>query len=256
LAYSKALFYYREQANDYLEKPIKERSGIYGSYPKGLVIDPATGAIDVNKSESGLSYRVWFKPAGSSETLTTEVTIAGINFQSRIYHLASGDSLATPLYNVLGNRPAPFGTVAKMAGSEFANDRDKAVMALSRVDKQIIKPADLAIDGQTGAINLRQAVKNGLFGANPADGTVKMFRLYYRLNDDSRKALNYIDVQLHYYSHVSAVPSSLLALANYKTKATFREAPEMFAVGDTLSLSDTGVNTVMASRPPVIVITD
>jgi hypothetical protein len=252
--YADPVFYYREQLGDYLEKPLKNQTGTYGSYPKGLVIDRVTGAIDVNKSESGVTYRVWFKPAGSSAIQNSEVTIAGINFQSRVYNLASGDSLATPLYNVLNNRPAPSGTMARIRGSEFANDNDKAITALSRASKQPTKPGGLAIDEQTGTINLRQAVKNGLFGANPVNGTVKVFRLYYRLNDGSRKALNYIDVRLHYYSHASAVPASLLAQANYKTRATFRQAPPMPAVGDTLNVSDTETNMTMSIRPPEVVI--
>ncbi len=254
LQYSSTVFYYREQAEAYIESPQKKQSGTYGSTPKGLAINPTTGSIDVNKSESGLTYQVWFKPTGSSETSSSEVTIAGINFQSRIYNLASGDAFAKPIYNVLNNVAAPFGTENKVAGSEFANDNDKAITALLNANAQQKKPKGLEIDSQSGTINLRQAVANGAFGEKPVDGTVRNFRLYYRLNDASKKALNYIDVRLHYYSRASAVPSSLLNQANYKSSATFRRATTTPSVGAAMSITDGAASEARPPRPPEIII--
>jgi len=254
LPYSSTVFYYREQAEAYIESPQKNQSGTYGASPKGLVINPTTGAIDVNKSESGLTYQVWFKPTGSSETSVGAVTIAGINFQSRIYNLALGDAFAKPLYNVQNNVAAPSGVESKVAGSEFANDNDKAIAALLNVNTQQKKPKGLEIDSQLGTINLRRAVANGVFGDNPVDGTVRNFRLYYRLNDASKKALNYIDVRLHYYSRVSAVPSSLLSQASYKSSATFRTATPTPTVGAAMNVTEGNSNEARTPRPPDIII--
>ena len=250
--YADAVFYYREQSEEYVEKPLKNQAGTYGSSPKGLVIDPTSGAININKSESGLTYQVWFKPTGSSETVNSEVTIAGINFQSRVYNLASGDVVARPFYNVQHNVAAPFGVENKAAGSEFANDNDRAVAALLSATTGQKKTTGVEIDGLSGAIDLRKAVENGVFGVKPVDGTMKNFRLYYRLNDGSRKALNYIDVRLHYYSRASAVPASLLAQANYKTKATFRQAT--LSLGDTPTSTDVEMNASRPTRPPDVII--
>lgn len=254
LRYSSPVFFYREQAEAYIESPQKNQSGTYGASPKGLVINPTTGTIDVNKSESGLTYQVWFKPTGSSEISLSEVTIAGINFQSRIYNLASGDIFAKPLYNVQNHLAAPFGVENKVAGSEFANENDKTVAALVSTNTQQKKPKGLVIDGQMGTINLRQAVANRVFGENPVDGTVRNFRLYYRLNDASNKALNYIDVRLHYYSRASAVPSSLLRQASYKSSATFRKATTTPTVGAAMSVTDAASSASSTPRPPDIII--
>ena len=252
LHYANTVFYYREQTGDYMESPEKSRLGTYGASPKGLSINLTTGAIDVNKSESGLTYRVWFKPTGSSETVSSEVTIAGINFQSRLYNLASGDAVATPLYNVQNNQPAPLGTMNKAAGSEFANEDDKTVAALLSANTQQKKPKGVEIDELSGAIDLRRAVANGVFGTTPINGTVRNFRLYYRLNDGSRKALNYIDVRLHYYSHASAVPASLLSQATYKTTATFRQATP--SVGVTPTIANVDMSAERPTRPPDVII--
>ena len=250
--YTNAVFYYREQSEEYVEIPLKNQAGTYGASPKGLAIDPATGAININKSESGLTYRVWFKPTGASEMSSSEVTIAGINFQSRIYNLSAGDAMATPLYNVQNNRPTPFGTANKAVGSEFANENDRAVATLLSENMQLKTPKGVEIDTQSGAIDLRQAVASGVFGAKPVDGTVKNFRLYYRLNDGSRKALNYIDVRLHYYSHASSVPASLLAQANYKTTATFRQPTP--SIGNLPTLTDVEMSAERPTRPPDVII--
>lgn len=254
LRYSSPVFYYREQTEAYIESPQKNQSGTYGASPKGLVINPTTGAIDVNKSESGLTYQVWFKPTGSSEASLSEVTIAGINFQSRIYNLSSGDVFAKPLYNVQNNLAAPFGVENKVTGSEFANENDKTVAALLSANTQQRKPKGVEIDGQMGTINLREAVANGVFGEKPVDGTVRNFRLYYRLNDASNKALNYIDVRLHYYSRASAVPSSLLSQANYKSSATFRTATTTPTVAAAMNVTDGTSSKASTPRPPDIII--
>ncbi len=255
--YANSVFYNREQPEAYIETPIKNQSGTYSATPKGLVIDPSTGAIDVNKSEAGLTYRVSFKPTGSSETVSNEVTIAGINFQSRIYNLASGDAMATPFYNVQSNRPSPFETVNRAAGNEFANNNDRAIAARLSAYSQQNQPEGVEIDPQSGAIDLRKAVANGIFGDKPADGTVRTYRLYYRLNDASRKALSYIDVRLHYYSHTSAVPSALLAQAKYKTEATFRQTTSTTSLSSSRAfpaVADVSLETERPTRPPDIII--
>lgn len=242
--YTDAVFYYREQPEDYVEMPLKNQAGTYGASPKGLAIDPNTGAININKSESGLTYRVWFKPSGSSETLSSEVTIAGINFKSRIYNLSAGDVVAKSFYNIQHNVAAPFGVEAVAPGSQFTASMNESSLQT--------RTKGIAIDQMTGAIDLRKAVADGVFGTNPVDGTTRSFRLYYRMNDGSRKALNYIDVRLHYYRHASSVPSSLLAQANYKTTATFRRptsAPEAFP-----TIADVEMSAERPTRPPDIII--
>jgi hypothetical protein len=42
------------------------------------------------------------------------------------------------------------------------------------------------MDKATGAINLRQSIKNGALGTNPLPGTFKDFVLNYRISDKSK----------------------------------------------------------------------
>ena len=47
----------------------------FSSQPEGLAIDPETGVIDINQSETGLKYRVSF--AQGNNSCHVELTIAG-----------------------------------------------------------------------------------------------------------------------------------------------------------------------------------
>ncbi|KAB7730222.1 hypothetical protein F5984_13700 [Rudanella paleaurantiibacter] len=244
--YTDSVFYYNEQKSNYAERPKSSRAGTYGAFPKGLSINPQTGAIDVNQSESGLTYRVWYTAKGSKDTCTTYITISGINYRSRIYNLTEGDDLAMPFYNGQQNK--------KMAAAgEFLDDDDAAVATV--LDSRMKKPKGVDIDKVTGAINLRKTVLNGAFGQKPADGTVQIFRIYYRMNDASKKSLNYIDVRLHYYSKMSAVPGNLIAKADVKTFATFRQATPSLPTAQSLNYEAEDIaEDSSRPRPPDIII--
>lgn len=58
-----------------------------------MIINAATGAINVTKSDHGLKYRVWFVKAGTSDTCNRYVTLSGINYVSRLYNISSTDTL-------------------------------------------------------------------------------------------------------------------------------------------------------------------
>lgn len=244
--YNDTIFYYREQPS-YVEAVKNPQSGTYGAYPLGMVIDAATGTIDVNASESGLKYRVWFVPAGSSDTCTRHVTISGVNYLSKVYQLTTSDTLARPFYNAVRDLPPPCGDDDDDDdddeeeedddddddddddGCEFDDGRDDDDgdgLADEPPAGQEIIPMGIAIDKRDGIIDLRRTVRNGTFGATPVNGTSRTVRIYYRLNDPSSKTLNHIDVTLHWYASLSQVPAALLAQINGKKAATLRVAAE------------------------------
>lgn len=260
LVYSDTLFYYSDQSGNNVEKPLNRRAGTYSSFPVGLAINSNTGAIDINKSESGLKYRIWFKPKGSLDSCSTDITISGINFQSRIYNLSKGDSIVTPFYNASADLPCPCAGNAKKgkvaSGCEFNNKSDVSIVAVANVSGKKRQPVEVEMDAETGAINMAKTLRNGLLGTNPANGAMQEFRLYYRLNDKSKKALNYIDVRVHYYKDLKTIPASLLEQLNYKTTANFRIATavntqNMMAAN---SETDPSVKESRPTRPPDIVV--
>ncbi len=235
-AYADTLFFLREQTTPYVESPTAAQTGQYGAFPEGLSINASTGAINVNTSESGLKYRVWFLKAGVADTCIRYVTISGVNYPNKVYRLDQNDIMASPFYNAVRTFAPPCSDDDNDDDDDDNDDDDDddddddcEFDDAPSVGQQVI-PQGIAIDKTTGIINLRETVNNGTFGAIPVSGTSKQIRIYYRLNDASNKALNSIDVTVHWYATVSQVPASLLAQMNDKNGATLRRvAPSQHA---------------------------
>lgn len=190
LSYGDSILYLKNQSSDYIVYPTEQRTGQYFGFPDGIEIDQATGAINVSKSESGLRYRITYvSPGGDSST--TMVVISGINFADKFYHLSQGDSIALPIYNASIDRVLP------LNGSNFdeGNNANSGGCSVRTIN---------------GQINLTQTVRNGVFGAIPQNDAKQEFDIYYRLNDDSKKALNKIRVKVYYYDTINDVAPDLL----------------------------------------------
>lgn len=268
--YADTLFYYREQAAPYTESPTTAQTGTYGAFPGGMVINSSTGAINVNASESGLKYRVWFVKSGTSDTCTRFVTISGVNYASKVYRLSTNDTLARPFYNAIRTFVPPCSDDddddeedddEEDEDDDEDDDDDNCEFDDGRDDDdgdglgdeppagQEVIPQGIAINKRDGIIDLRQTVSNGTFGATPVNGSSKTVRIYYRLNDASNKALNHIDVTVHWYATYAQIPVSLLAQINDKTGATLRRAAP-----STPTVPMAPVMNVNRPRPPDIVL--
>jgi hypothetical protein len=243
--YADSTFYLREQATDYLEYPLTAQAGRYGASPAGLQINATTGAINVSKSETGLRYRVYFIPTGTTDTCSRYITISGINYRNHVYQLARHDSLALPYYNATRALPPPCSEDDDDDDDddeddeededddddddddacEFddgSDDDDGDGTADEPAPGQQLRPLGIDINTRSGVINLRQTLRNGTFGTVPVSGTSKNVRLFYRLNDASNKALNHIDLKISYYERLSDVPQSVIDEINGKNAATLR----------------------------------
>lgn len=228
-AYPDSILYLRNQADDYVVYPKEASPGKYYGFPEGIEIDEVTGAINVNKSESGLRYRITHvSPSGDSTS--TLIIISGINFEDKFYHLSTGDSIADPIYNASINRILP-------------------------VDGSIFDEGDIANSGgcsiktDNAKINLAQTVRNGVFGRKPKNDERRDFEILYRLNDDSHKALNKLKVRVYYYETIDDVAPDLLeTLQDRKDAGVFIQskvtAPAVMSINKNIAVP----------RPPCIII--
>lgn len=218
--YPDTILYPREQASDYIVKPLKTQSGTYGCFPSGLNINPLSGAINVTKSETGLRYLVWFAPAKGSDTCKKFITISGINYIDSIYTLKPGvTTLALPIFNARLTTGAVIAGLKARGGGEPEteveyddghDDDDKDGFADEPVAGQQVIPQGVALNKSTGKINLNRTVANGVFGTTPVSGTFKDFVLNYRIYSDSSKGtLNRITFRMYYFKNKAAIPSSL-----------------------------------------------
>lgn len=235
LSYGDSIFYLRPQATDYIVYPNRQRSGQYLGFPDGIQIDQATGAINVSKSESGLRYRItYISPQG--DTSSAMVVISGINFLDKFHHLSRGDSIAFPVYNASIDRVIP------LNGSDFdeGNNANSGGCAVRTIN---------------GQINLAETVRNGVFGTVPKNNAQQEFDIYYRLNDNSDKALNKIRVKIYYYDTINDVaPDLLQTLQDRENDGVFlgttsAQIPANSSTARTLSVQKTA-----KPRPPCVII--
>jgi len=190
LSYGDSVLYLKTQASDYIVYPTEQRAGQYFGFPDGVEIDQTSGAINVSRSETGLRYRITYvSPQG--DTSASMIVISGINFLDKFHHLSQGDSIALPVYNASVDKALP------VSGSTF--DEGNAANSGGCSVKTI-----------NGQINLAQTVRNGVFGATPQNNANQEFDIYYRLNDNSNKALNKIRVKVYYYNSMNDVAPDLL----------------------------------------------
>lgn len=235
LSYGDSILFLKNQSTDYIVYPTEQRAGQYFGFPDGIEIDGATGAINVSKSETGLRYRITYvSPQG--DTSKTVVVISGINFLDKFHHLSQGDSIAFPVYNASIERVLP------VNGSNFD-------------DGNLANSGGCSVKTVNGQINLSQTVRNGVFGAIPQNDAKQEFDIYYRLNDNSEKALNKIRVKIYYYNTMNDVaPDLLQTLQDRSNDGVFLGTSSNQIPTDPSTLRTQSTLRAAKPRPPCVII--
>lgn len=235
LSYGDSILYLRDQATDYIVYPTEQKAGQYFGFPDGIDIDQVSGAINVSKSETGLRYRITYvSPQG--DTSKTMIVISGINFLDKFHHLSQGDSVALPIYN------ASIDKILPVSGSSF----DEGNNANS---------GGCSVRTNNGQINLSQTVRNGVFGATPQNNANKEFDIYYRLNDNSSKALNKIRVKMYYYNTMNDVaPDLLQTLQDRSNDGVFLGTSYQTIPANSSTMRTRATAKAAKPRPPCVII--
>ena len=235
LGYGDSVFYLQNQSADYIITPTKTLAGQYSGFPEGIDIDGNTGAINISKSETGLRYRITFKPDGATDSFSTVILISGINFLDGFYKLTTADSIATPIYNARNTNAIP-GTNNGSVFDEGSN----------------CNGAGCKVDVTIGTINLAQTVRNGVFGNTPSNNDRHEFQMNYRINDKSDKALNMLKVKLYYFDSINDVTQEVFDIIASRQGTLLRQN----AVTSTAlsTFRPAGVAKPSKPRPPCIFI--
>ena len=243
ISYGDSVFYLNPQGNDYIIKPVKAQSGQYSGFPEGIDIDTKTGEINVSASETGLRYRITFIPDGSTDSISTDIVISGINYLDGFYKLTTADSVLKPLYNASFNKPIP----GVNNGTIFD-------------DGAGCNSAGCNVNTVLGSINLAQTVRNGVFGATPSNNDRHEFELNYRINDNSSKSLNTLKVKLYYFETINDVTQEAYDIINSRLGAILGVDPKPTPFQRMTSVNSTAIQTVLLGqqtakpRPPCIFI--
>jgi len=222
------------QVSGVVVHPVNTAAGSYTSIPDGLQIDAITGDIDVNSSETGLKYKVTFTPADGSAVKTSFIIISGINYLDKIYNLAAGDSIATPVYNADNTLAIP----DARNGTAFDENGGCG-------------KAGIVVDAGNAKINLAKSVRNQGIDT----GATQEVKLVYHINDGSNKAPNGLDVKIYFYRTAAEIPQYLTDLLNARKGMVYGDA---LAPMTSLALSASPVAFAKAkptrTRPPCIIV--
>ncbi len=125
--------------------------------------------------------------------IRTKIVISGINFYDRIYNLSKGDSIAPSIYNASGIPffPGQFGS-GKANVFDYGSGCNSQGCAVSLIN---------------GKINLAKSLRNGAIPR--INDSQKEFTYYYRMDDQSDKAINRLKVKLYFYNTAADIPKYL-----------------------------------------------
>jgi hypothetical protein len=231
LSYGDSIFYLRSTGNIISPLPMN-RAGKFIGFPKGIELDELTGKIDLTQSEMGLRYKIMFVPNGTTDTISTKIVLAGINFYDGIYRLSQGDSIANPIYNAKG---VPF--VPGLFGTGLNNSFDEGNGCNSQ---------GCAVSLTNGKINLAKSLRDGAIAST--HDSQKEFTYYYKMDDASGKSLNKLKVKLYYYATQASIPQYLWDILLIEHAGTIlREAQGRGNIVETTQV-------VARPRPPCIII--
>ncbi len=231
VSYADSIIYLKPSAGDFIVNPVTTAPGVYSGFPDGIEIDDNTGAINVSKSETGLRYRITHT-APDGKITETKVILSGITFKDHFYYLSNNDSIALPIYNANPSRVLP------LNGSVF----DEGNLANS---------GGCSVKTDNGKINLKETIRNGVFGFPPRNDAQQTFEIRYRINDASGKTENRLKVLLYWYDTINDVPQYVWDILNDRTSqgVFLRQGITTPAINDIL-----GVDGVAKPRPPCVII--
>jgi hypothetical protein len=260
LAYSDSLFFLRNQSGNYTVLPVSKPSaaGYFKAIPRGLVLDSATGRINVTLSQAGMRYKIFYVGTNNTAIDSVKIVISGIDYRDAIYEIArtpNAYDTAFPIYNARPELPLPCGDDDEDDDGDLDDDDNQCVFDETDLnddgndDIAGVIQDKLLVDIKKGTIDVEASFHAGIFGSsNPANGVFKDFTMYYRLQDASNRALNKITVRVYHYRRRSDIPQSLLNLMN--THAAISNQVNL----RTIDGAD-GIDAyAKPRRPPIIVI--
>jgi len=237
--YGDSIIFLHPSDGDYIITPINHPdSGAYFSWPKGMVINKNTGAINVSKSETGLRYNIGYVKKGSTDTCMQTLVLAGVSYADSLYVLNNDERYAKPYYNA----DPTLAPVCSGSGVPGGSTCDFDINGQAASQKVVV-------DHNNGFIDLKNTASRA-FGLLPLNGTTVTTTIAYQLNDNSNMAVQKITVNLIYYFKKSDVPPDLLALVTDKLNKILNQVLLINLLGDNSSQFKTG-----NPRPPIIIVT-
>jgi hypothetical protein len=224
LSYGDSIFYLKNQPGNYTVLPVSKPAitGYFKSIPIGLNLDSVTGRVNVTQSVTGLRYKVYYLATATNLPIdSVKIVISGIDYADGIYEIAKTPNAydtSFPIYNARPSLLLPCGDDDEDGDGDTDDDDNQCVFDETDLnddgndDIAGVNQDKLLVDIKKGTIDLEASFHAGVFGgsSNPANGYTKDFTFYYRLADQSARALQQITVRLYHYKKRSDIPQWLL----------------------------------------------
>jgi hypothetical protein len=277
LSYADTIFYKPSSGSNFFIRPTSRPriAGYYQSIPAGLMLDSATGRINVTRSQSGIRYKVcYFSLSTRMKVDSTKLIISGIDYTDGIYTLSVGQDTAFPIYNADPSAGLPCFDDDDDDEEDDGCDFDETDLDDDGDDEVGgVNAQKLLVSKSNGTIDLAASISAGLLGANPVNGSTGDYLFYYRLNDFTQRALQSITVRVYYYNTVADIPQGLLDTLQFRNTQlsavnSFRYSGEILPSNYSMSIAagSSGLSELTSDqlyvrtysrpkRPPVIIIT-
>ncbi len=266
LSYGDSVFYLQNQSGNYTVLPVSKPNvpGYFKVIPMGLLLDSATGRINVSQSETGLRYKVYYLGVNGDRLDSTKIVISGIDYKDAIYEIASTPNnydTAFPIYNARPELLVPCGDDDEDDDGDLDDDDNACVFDETDLNNDgnddipgVIQDK-LLVDIKKGTIDVEASFHAGVFGSSdPANGLSKDFTFYYRLQDASNRALNKISVRLYHFKKRSDIPQFLLDTLNLRNQISAAVNSRTANDSRVMSISSRLEFEARPKRPPVIII--
>jgi hypothetical protein len=236
-----SIFYVKEGDDDNIILPEGNFKGTFYGFPEGIEIDEESGAINVDKSETGLRYKITFIPDDNpQDTLSTIVLLSGISYLDKIYYMDQNQNSASAVYNGRTENALPGANNNVFDEGGSCNGEG------------------VAVNIQDGSIDLAKTIANGVFGDEPKNGAQKEIELRYRIGDKSNKALNKLKVKLYYFETSDDITQDLVQEMNERRDMFIGLNPQPPFLAsyhpreNGLVIASNGILGVAKPRPPCI----
>lgn len=180
--------------------------GTFTVEPEGLDMDSKTGTININTSEAGIEYYITYTSLDGNNTCETSLIVSGIDYPSDTFRLTNEERyVVEPFLDANPDQTAPVG-IYDQPGQ------------FGRPELQPASEFGLAIDGRTGAIDLRQTIANlREMGVIVENGFSREYEIVYAL-EGKPGLVSSIKVVVFFWESIEEVPQELLNILAEKQR--------------------------------------
>jgi hypothetical protein len=203
LSYGEKTFFVDQNNGDKNISPIStpDVEGHFTSIPAGLALNRISGVINLEKSQSGQPYKIFYVNKRGVLIDSFRIVISGLDYVDGIYNSKEVKSKfgqkANAIYSGDESKPIP---------SNFLNS---FVASVNDKDDDSGDVTGLSINPRDGSLDLKRSMDEGFFGKSPGNGAYKELVVKYRLGDKSGRKLNKQKIRLFYFENESRIPESL-----------------------------------------------